>query len=375
MRTGPLYFRLSAVVLGTIFVFGVVVVVLHALALGHATATVRRDNMRLMADETARDLGMGLARRLPAPYQFVVTDAAGRVARGELPPPWLHVPKDAPDTEACARWGGPCYAVRALPEGARLVVYHRPGLLIAPLTLALVSSVIAWIGLSAGAGFLLLRAMRRADEGRRRLLAGLAHDLGTPLTSIRGFAETLLASSEQGDDRRGWTVVYREALRMQRLVEDMLALSRIEAGRLQLVLRPFDLREIVEAAAERAALAFGTPPAIRLPDAPALVNADRDRLDQALANLVDNAYRHGGGAAVRLSLAPRSGGYRLEVEDDGPGVTPEARGRLFVPFVGGDAGRSSGLGLTIAREIALRHRGQLVVGAGPGCRVTLDIPA
>jgi signal transduction histidine kinase len=265
-------------------------------------------------------------------------------------------------------------------NGARLVVYPRvfgaPGFW-GPVSIALLGSVAAWLTFSALAGLVLLRSLRRADESRRRLLAGLAHDLGTPLTSIRGFAETRLAA--EGDtalpgDRRVWTVVYREALRMQRLIEDMLALTRLEAGRFAMVPRPFDLREVVQAAAERAELAQGTGPQVEVPDTPAVATADRDRIDQALANLVDNAYRHGGAKGVALRLEPAGPSWRITVSDQGPGLAPEARAHLYEPFRPWGSGRGSGLGLAITREIAVLHGGVLRVEDGPGCRVVLELP-
>ena len=287
--------------------------------------------------------------------------------------------------ERCGEWGYWCWAVRAVPghdAEARLVVYPRlrrtPGFL-GPVSFALLGSVLAWLVVSALAGLVLLRSLRNADDSRRRLLASLAHDLGTPLTSIRGFAETRLsaeAGTGAGDERRVWTVVYREALRMQRLIEDMLALTRVEAGRFAIVARQFDLREVLHAAAERAELAHGSGPRLDLPDAPAVAIADRDRIDQVLANVVDNAYRHGEGREVTLRL--ESAGvdrWRITVEDAGPGLAPEARAHLFEPFHTAGSGKGSGLGLAIAREIVARHGGSLRVEDGPGCRVVVELPA
>ena len=117
-----------------------------------------------------------------------------RSASGEAPPAWFEGWKDLDTGERCGQLGSACYAVRPLSGGAKLVFYLRPRLLAGPLTVALLASVLAWMSISALAGLLLLRTMREADASRRRLVAALAHDLGTPLTSIRGFAETLLAT-------------------------------------------------------------------------------------------------------------------------------------------------------------------------------------
>jgi signal transduction histidine kinase len=154
----------------------------------------------------------------------------------------------------------------------------------------------------------------------------------------------------------------------------MMTLTRLESGVLPLVPRPFDLRESLEAAAERARLAPGQAPRLELPDEPAPAVLDRDRIDQVLANVVDNAYRHGGGREVTLRLSsPVRGRWRVEVADAGPGLSAEARARLFEPFSPSE--RGNGLGLAIAREIVQRHGGRLEVSPGPGCRVVLDLPA
>jgi len=371
--SGPLYLRLTAVVLGAVFVCAVAVVALHTLALARATTALRLDSLRVLGDDLVERVSRGETPAPPSRYAFAIIGADGRVVSGPAPPGWIDGWKTVERGERCGRFGNGCFAVRPLPGGAKLVLYLRPRLLVGPMTFALFGSVLAWIAISALAGLLLLRAMRHADASRRRLVAALAHDLGTPLTSIRGFAETLIVTASEAD-RRSLTVVYREALRMQRLVEDMLALSSLEAGRLTLVPRPFDLREVVRSAADRAAMAYGVAPEVAVPDTPVVANADRDRVDQVLANVVDNAYRHGG-VAPRLALRASARGFTIEVEDDGPGLSAEARARLFEPFARGDGAKGSGLGLAVAREIVARHGGRLDIGGAPGCRVTIELPA
>lgn len=377
--------------LGTLLLFAAAVLHIHALAVGHATEPLRIEGLRILADSVARDVHEGRRPTLPDPFAFAVVSPSGAILDGVQPPGGFHFREpQRPPGEWCARWGRPCWAVRELAargdgngngNDARLVVYPRifgaPGFW-GPVSIAFLGSVVAWLAFSALAGLVLLRSLRRADESRRRLLAGLAHDLGTPLTSIRGFAETRLATegdTAQPGDRRVWTIVYREALRMQRLIEDMLALTRLEAGRFAIVPRPFDLREVVQAAAERAELAQGVGPRVEMPDTPAIATADRDRIDQALANLVDNAYRHGGGKGVTLRLEPADAAWRITVADEGPGIAPEARAHLYEPFQPWGSGRGSGLGLAITREIVASHGGVLRVEDGPGCRVVLELPA
>lgn len=372
--------------LGALSFFGITVVVLHSLALARATSPLRREMLRLAADINSRQGEPQSDLRLPTDFHVVLHDPGGAVLTGRpLPPRIRRHMAGRPDGEYClaVAVAAPCYALRRLPSptGTKtLVIYYRPtSKFFAPLTVAFLASVVLWLAASSAAGLLLLRALRRRDDERRRLLAGLAHDLGTPLTSIRGFAETLLSAPEtRGGEQRGWTIVYREALRMQRLVEDMLALSGMEAGKLALVPRPFDLREALAAGAERAALAYGTPPEMKLPETEARIVADRDRIDQILANLIDNAYRHGEGKDVLLSLEPTQTGWRVEVRDGGPGLSTRAREHLFEAYHRGDtAAGGSGLGLAIARELAACHGGNLRLENAPsgGCRAILELPA
>lgn len=377
-------------VLGTLSLFGVTVVLLHLAALGRATAPMRAEVLRIVADARAGRLPTDATQAAAHQVPSALFGPDGRQRSGRPVPWWIK--RDLPhltEGEHCSRILGLCYAVRTVPlaDGpGHLVLYQvSAASALGPLSVAIVASVLIWLLVSSAAGLLLLSALRRADESRRRLLAGLAHDLGTPLTSIRGFAETLLtapgpspSSADEAAERRGWSVVYREALRMQRLVEDMLALTRIEARRLELVRRPFDLRELVESAAERAALAFGTPPEVRLTADAAHVTADRDRIDQVLGNLLDNAYRHGRGQQVAVSLQAVGSGFQAAVTDHGPGLSARARARLFEPFHRGDGeAGGSGLGLAIARHIAERHGGSLQVEDAPGggCRAVLTLPA
>jgi signal transduction histidine kinase len=370
------------VVLGTLLLFASLVLFIHVVAVGRATEPLRLEGLRILADSVARDLAEEKRPVLPDPFAFAVVLPSGELLAGKRPRGGFHhrEPWRGPG-EHCGEWGRPCWALRELPgrtDGARLVVYPRltgaPGFW-GPASMAFLGTVFAWLAVSALAGLVLLRSLRRADESRSRLLAGLAHDLGTPLTSIRGFAETQLSVGEESArDRRGWTVVYREALRMQRLIEDMLALSRLEAGRFGVVPRAFDLREVVRAAGDRAELAHGSAPRLELPEGAAMASADRDRIDQVLANLVDNAYRHGGGRDVRIAVTKASdSSWRITVSDAGPGLTPEARAHLYEAFRG--SGRGSGLGLAIAREIVARHGGVLQVESAPGCRVSFALPA
>ena len=245
--SGPLYLRLTAVVLGAV-VCGVVVLVLHALALARTTTPLRLDALRLLSDDLAPRIARHEVPSLPAPYAHAIVGADGTVVSGEAPPPWLGW-RTLGYGERCNRFGNGCFAVRPLPGGSKLVFYVRPRLLPGPFTVALLGSVLALIGISALAGLLLLRTMREADASRRRLVAALAHDLGTPLTSIRGFAETLLATPGEADRRS-----LRPAPRAAHAVSSRTCRPLPAGGRPP---RPraasFDPREAVRSAADRAA--------------------------------------------------------------------------------------------------------------------------
>ena len=375
---GPLYLRLTAVVLGTLSFFGVSVFVLHTLALAQATRPLRTEVLRTAADEI---VSRGQLAARPDLVQATVVGDDGRVLAGERVPRWIRRHRgDRRSGELCNAWGA-CYALRPWPTPTgpqTLVVYQRPtGSYLAPFTAAFLVGIVLWLVVSAAAGVVLLNALRRADEARGRLLAGLAHDLGTPLTSIRGFAETQLAEpGATPASTHPWSVVYREALRMQRLVEDMLAASGLTAGRLVLVPRPYDLRESMEAAAERATLAYRRAPLLSLPAEPVVVAADRDRVDQVLGNLVDNAYRHGRGE-VEMTLEQEPRRVAILIRDHGDGLSPATQEALFQPFRRGETrAGGSGLGLAVAREIVLRHGGQLTLENAPGggCRARFELP-
>jgi two-component system sensor histidine kinase KdpD len=196
------------------------------------------------------------------------------------------------------------------------------------------------------------RALRRSDVLKTALLRAVSHDLRTPLTAIVAAAEPLAAEKlDDGDRRELATGVAEEAERLSRLIDQLLDLSRLEAGAAEPRAEWCAVDEVLRGAAEHVA----TPTGLRLsidPDIP-LVRADAAQLERAFANLLENSARHAGGHPV--SVRARAVGHRVIVRivDRGPGIPPGQLESVFEPFhrAGGDHGghRGAGLGLAIAR--------------------------
>jgi two-component system phosphate regulon sensor histidine kinase PhoR len=222
----------------------------------------------------------------------------------------------------------------------------------------------------------------RAERLRRDFVANVSHELKTPVTAIRGYAETLLEGDPSTEPaRRFLEVIERQARRLDAIIEDLLDLSRIERlereGGPALEEAPLEplLRGVLEAHEPQAAR-VGVRLDLALEDAPALIRANAPLLERALANLLGNALRYGGeGTAVTLRAAPaaRGGraGLRLEVRDQGPGIAAEHLPRLFERFYVVDRARSrqlggTGLGLAIVKHAMATQGGEAGVESEPG---------
>ena len=223
---------------------------------------------------------------------------------------------------------------------------------------------------------------RAAAERTRRFVADAAHELRTPLAGVQVLTEAALAPELPADEReRLQLMLLQETRRAARLVDDLLALARLDAGE-DLRIEPVDLLELARAEAERARLR-APDRKIDIDGAPATVLGDGARLGQVLGNLLDNACRHtpSGG---RIEVRVWSGGLAVvRVTDDGPGVPRADRERIFDRLVRLDDARAaerggSGLGLAIARGIARAHGGDLRCVDPPGGRgatFTLTLPS
>ncbi|MDE2340393.1 MAG: ATPase, partial [Alphaproteobacteria bacterium] len=232
-------------------------------------------------------------------------------------------------------------------------------------------------------------ARHAAERARTDFVANASHELRTPLASILGFIETLSDDEAGGDARlraRFLGVMAAEAQRMQRLIDDLISLSRIEAERHQPPRQPIDLANLVTSAAREIRNPLGDPANIILDFENGLgtVPGDRTQLQQLVHNLLSNALKYGRvNAPVRVTLTREEPNLiRLQVIDQGEGIAPEHLPRLTERFYRVDSARSragggTGLGLAIAKHIVERHRGKLSIASalGVGTTVSATFPA
>lgn len=221
---------------------------------------------------------------------------------------------------------------------------------------------------------------------RQDFVANVSHELRTPLTSLRGYAETLLAGGlEDLENRDSFVVIIRDqAIRLQALVEDLLSLAELERPGMRLEIESFDLREMLraQAAACRArAEVAGLRVEIETSD-PVLVKGDRARLEQVVANLLDNAIKYTDRGGIRMRAGIDRGVAWCEVHDTGPGIPYEDQPRVFERFYRVDKARSrqkggTGLGLSIVKHIVALHGGRITVESEPGLgsRFRFEFPA
>jgi two-component system, OmpR family, phosphate regulon sensor histidine kinase PhoR len=244
-------------------------------------------------------------------------------------------------------------------------------------------------GGSAGAvvAFTDLTEVRRLEGVRRDFVANVSHELKTPLTSIRGYVETLLSDDLPDEMQRQFLdVVHKNAERLHRIVDDLLDLSRLESGGWRPELQTVDAR----AAAEDAWTAFRESADRKRIDGRvegehAAVLADPAGLRQVLANLLDNAIRYtaGSGRVVVRVQRPEGGPWViLEVEDNGVGIPHDALGRIFERFYRVDPARSraaggTGLGLSIVKHLVERMGGDVAAHSvlGKGTTIRVRLPA
>ncbi|MFE4215791.1 sensor histidine kinase [Streptomyces sp. NPDC056844] len=220
-------------------------------------------------------------------------------------------------------------------------------------------------------------ARRRTELSHAELIATVAHELRSPLTSVKGFTATLLAKWERFTDdqkRLMLETVDADANRVTRLIAELLDISRIDSGRLELRRQPVDVSAAVERHVQ-ALVAAGQAPdrfLVRTGQPLPALWADPDKVDQVLGNLLENAVRHGEGTVtIDIAPAPAPGkddesGTAVTVSDEGPGIPEESMGRVFTRFWRGSKRGGTGLGLYIVKGIVEAHGGTITVARGPG---------
>ncbi|QHA05648.1 HAMP domain-containing protein [Streptomyces broussonetiae] len=229
-----------------------------------------------------------------------------------------------------------------------------------------------------------LHARQQSETRVRQFVADASHELRTPLASIRGYAELTRRGREQvgPDTRHALGRIESEAGRMTLLVEDLLLLARLDAGR-PLQFEQTDLIPlVVDTVSDSRAAGMDHNWRLDLPDEPALVSADAARVQQVLVNLIGNARKHTPpGTTVTARVQRRGSWMCVDVEDNGQGIDAELLPHVFERFARGDSARSrstgsTGLGLAIVQAVAAAHGGAVTVDSMPGRTVfTVHLPA
>ena len=231
-----------------------------------------------------------------------------------------------------------------------------------------------------------LTRLKQLERTREEFVANVSHELRTPLSLIKGYVETLLDGARDNPEvaERFLKIIERNANRLDLLIQDLLTISALESGRMQLDLQPVNLHALVEKVFSHLQTKAENKNAQLVNELPELMaNGDVNRLDQVFTNLVDNAIKYGR-AEGRITV----GGKKLEdgklevfVRDDGPGIPPEALDRVFERFYRVDKARSrdqggTGLGLSIVKHIVQAHGGEVRVAseAGQGATFFFTLP-
>lgn len=230
---------------------------------------------------------------------------------------------------------------------------------------------------------------RRLDDARREFVANVSHELRTPLTNIRSYTETLLDAA--GDipldtEKQFLGVISSESERMARIVTDLLTLSRLDYGRMELRMTRFSLSTLLHKVAD--AMKFtaedsGHELTVDAPDSLPEITGDRERIEQVVVNILSNAVKYTpSGGHIRLAACEgEKNTVRITVQDDGIGIPAEDVPRLFERFYRVDKARSraaggTGLGLAIAKEIVEKHGGHIELASeyGKGTTVHITLP-
>jgi histidine kinase len=227
--------------------------------------------------------------------------------------------------------------------------------------------------------------LEQVESMRRELIGDVSHELRTPLTAIKGSMEGLMDGVLPENDET-YMGIYREADRLQRLVNDLQELSRVESGAYELDLHPVDLLVVISAVVKRLELQFkekGVMLEVDIADDLSPVQADEDRIGQVLSNLIGNALQSTyTGGRVKISAVQQVKEIFVSVTDTGIGISPDHKENIFTRFYRVDKSRSrvgggSGIGLTITKYLVEAHGGRIWVesdGLNQGSTFTFLLP-
>jgi signal transduction histidine kinase len=225
------------------------------------------------------------------------------------------------------------------------------------------------------------RQLGQLDNARKRFIATASHELRTPIFSLGGFLELLEDEDMEADTRRAFLAQVRAQVnRLTRLATDLLDLSKLEAGSLELRREPTDLGILAEAVTSEFGPALerhGSKLQLRLGAGMVEADVDPERVAQVMRILIDNALTHTpSGTNMVVTAARHDGLVRLSVRDNGGGIKRQTMERIFEPFYSAGDRQGSGLGLAIARELAERMDGHLAAETQSGhSTFTLELPA
>jgi signal transduction histidine kinase len=241
-------------------------------------------------------------------------------------------------------------------------------------------------GLPIGRGIFFhdITADRELDRMRSSLVSTVSHELRTPLAAIKGYATTLLADDVEWDrnsQHEFLTIISNESDRLTNLVNNLLDISRIEAGSLKLTREKCDIKKTIDRAAKQARLTPKNIFEIKIESKLPIVYADPPRLETVLRNLIENAVKYGGEEAkVKVAVRKNGKDFLFSVSDDGPGVPPKESQRIFDSFYRVDDSLTrltsgAGLGLTICQGLVRAHGGKIwVEPQDTGACITFTIP-
>ncbi len=223
--------------------------------------------------------------------------------------------------------------------------------------------------------------LEATEKMKNEFISSVSHELRTPLTAIKGWSETVMDTEDEETRKRGMRVIISETERLSLMVEELLDFSRIQSGRMKMIMDKMDIAAEVEEAAmmyTEKARREGVELICEATDEAFAVYGDKNRLRQVFVNIIDNAIKYSdSGGRVRIRMKAAGGAVRIEVADSGIGISAEDLPNVKRKFYKGmSTRRGSGIGLAVADEIITRHGGSLDISSikGAGTTVTITLP-